>query len=292
MFNKFTIFMQMIKFEHTIFALPFAYLGAILGSFSLGQQFPNGHDILWISMAMIAARTAAMSLNRMIDKAIDKRNPRTADRALPAGQLSTSLVATLTAISLLFFIVATYSLSELAWKLLPIALGMMVVYSYTKRFTWACHFILGMTIGLAPLGSWIAITGSISWHAVLLFLIVSCWTAGFDILYACQDAEFDRKAGLFSLPSRFGISFSMNIARLFHVFTVIGLVVLHISAGLGYWNLIGIFIAAGLLFREHRLIHADDLSLLHQAFFKMNGLFSGVVFLFMVFDFLWVSWYE
>jgi 4-hydroxybenzoate polyprenyltransferase len=285
--NKLKIFLEMIKFEHTIFALPFAFMGAILGAISETDKLPSWAQIGWITLAMIGARTAAMALNRLIDAAIDGRNPRTAGRAIPAGLLSSKNVLFFTIVSFGVLFLATSQLSALSMKLLPIAVFLLVIYSYTKRFTWLCHVVLGLTTGLAPLGGWIAITGSFSLTAVVFYIAVAMWIAGFDLIYACQDVEFDRKNGLFSFPARFGIAASLIAARIFHLVTAIGLIALFYLAHLSWTYLIGIAIAYALLFYEHRLVSPNDLSKLNAAFFTMNGILSVVVFLFTFVDVLW-----
>ncbi|NBI30468.1 UbiA-like polyprenyltransferase [Chengkuizengella marina] len=284
MLKKTKIFLEMIKFEHTIFALPFAFMGAILGSFMMNGHLPSWAQIGWITLAMIGARSAAMGLNRVIDKVIDGKNPRTAARAIPAGLLSSKEVILFIVLSFVLLFFASAKLDPLAVKLLPIAVFFLVGYSYTKRFTWACHLILGFTIALAPLGGWIAITGDINTTAIILFISVALWTAGFDIIYACQDIDFDRKEGLLSIPSSFGIENALKIARLLHFITAIGLVSIMFLANLSWWYLVGTIIAALLLIYEHQLVKPNDLSKLNAAFFTMNGVLSVVVFVFTLID--------
>jgi 4-hydroxybenzoate polyprenyltransferase len=286
MFTKLKIFLEMIKFEHSVFALPFAFMGAILGSVVWQGHLPSWAQIGWITLAMVGARTAAMALNRVIDQAIDKRNPRTENRAIPAGLISIPQVILYIIISFAVLFWATYHLSALSMKLLPIAVFFLVIYSYTKRFTWTCHFVLGLTLGLAPLGGWIAVTGHFSWSSIIFFLTVACWSAGFDLIYACQDAEFDRKEGLHSLPSRFGIKAALLTARVLHVLTAIGLVSLFFITHLSWLYLVGLVIAYILLFKEHRLVTPQDLSKLNTAFFTMNGVLSLVMFTFTLLDVL------
>lgn len=286
MLNKIRIFLEMIKFEHTVFALPFAFMGAILGSVVLNDRLPTWPQTGWIVLAMIGARTAAMSLNRLIDRAIDKKNPRTAGRAIPAGLLSIGEVSVYIAISFALLFWATSNLNTLAMELLPIAVFFLVFYSYTKRFTWACHIVLGITLGLAPLGGWVAVTGSITGAALVFFATIVFWSAGFDIIYACQDIDFDRKEGLHSIPSRFGIARALWIARVFHMLTAVGLVALFFMTHLSWLYLIGLAIAYLILFYEHRLVSPNDLSKLNTAFFTMNGILSCVVFAFTFVDVL------
>ncbi len=284
MIRKIRIFLDMIKFEHTLFALPFAFVGAILGAVSQEQRLPDWSEIGWILLAMVGARSAAMGLNRLIDKAIDTRNPRTAIRALPAGLLKSGEVLLFILISLALLFWAASQLNSLSMKLLPIAVFMLVFYSYTKRFTWLCHVVLGLTIGLAPLGGWVAVTGEITLPALILYLSVALWTAGFDVIYACQDVEFDRQERLHSIPVRFGIAGGLGIARAFHVVTAIGFAALLLITDLGWWYGLGIVVAIALLFYEHRLVKPNDLSKLNAAFFTMNGVLSAVVFLFTFID--------
>ncbi|MBD0380593.1 UbiA-like polyprenyltransferase [Paenibacillus sedimenti] len=284
MFTKLKIFLEMIKFEHSVFALPFAFMGAILGSVVLNGQLPSWMQILWITLAMVGARTAAMSLNRVIDRAIDKKNPRTENRAIPAGLISIKQVSLYIILSFALLFWATSNLSSLSMKLLPIAVFFLVIYSYTKRFTWACHFVLGLTLGLAPLGGWIAVTGQFTWSSIVFYLTVVFWSTGFDLIYACQDADFDRKEGLYSLPSRFGIKAALMTARVLHALTAVGLITLFFMTHLSWFYLIGLVIAYILLYKEHRLVSPNDLSKLNAAFFTMNGVLSLVVFAFTLLD--------
>lgn len=284
MFQKVKVFLEMIKFEHTIFALPFAYMGAVLGSININDHLPNWASIGWITLAMIGARSAAMGLNRLIDRAIDGRNARTAMRAIPAGLLQSKEVIIFIVTSFILLFVATSQLSALSVKLLPIAVFFLVIYSYTKRFTWLCHVVLGLTIGLAPLGGWVAVTGSIDWTAIVFYLSVSLWTAGFDLIYACQDVEFDRRERLFSIPARFGIAASLQLAKWFHLITIIGFSSLMLLTSLSWIYGVGILIAGLILIYEHRLVRPNDLSKLNTAFFTMNGILSVVVFLFTFLD--------
>ncbi|WP_366922267.1 putative 4-hydroxybenzoate polyprenyltransferase [Metallumcola ferriviriculae] len=280
--NKFKTFLEMIKFEHTIFALPFAYLGAFLASGGV----PTAANLFWITVAMVGARTAAMSLNRLIDRQIDALNPRTAARALPKGLLSVGEVWLYTIISFVILFAAAAQLNPLCVKLMPVAVFVLVIYSYTKRWTWACHFVLGIALGLAPLGSWVAVTGSIDLPGILLGLAVAVWVAGFDIIYACQDYDFDRNAGIHSVPKRFGISRALVISSVLHIFAPLLLLAVGLYAGLGIFYLVGVLAATGLLYYEHRLIRPDDLSKLGMAFMNMNGYLSTLMFVFTVLDVL------
>ncbi len=284
MIAKLRVFLEMIKFEHTLFALPFAYVGAILGAVTVEKRLPEWSECGWILLAMIGARTAAMGLNRLIDKAIDARNPRTASRALPAGLLKSTEVIVYIVVSFVLLFWAAAKLNPLAVKLLPIAVFMTVIYSYTKRFTWACHIVLGLTLGLAPLGGWVAVTGGVTLEAMILYVTVALWSAGFDIIYACQDVEFDRKEGLHSIPARFGIAGALWIARAFHVLTAVGFALILALTDLSWWYFAGMIVSAALLLYEHRLVKPNDLSKLNAAFFTMNGILSAVIFVFTFID--------
>jgi 4-hydroxybenzoate polyprenyltransferase len=284
MISKLRVFLEMIKFEHTLFALPFAFVGAILGAVTMEKRLPEWSECGWILLAMVGARTAAMGLNRVIDKAIDGRNPRTAMRAIPAGLLKSKDVLIFIVISLILLFWAASQLNSLSLKLLPLAVFLLVFYSYTKRFTWACHIVLGLTIGLAPLGGWVAVTGSVTWTAIILYVTVALWTAGFDVIYACQDVDFDRKEGLHSIPARFGISRALGIARMLHALTAAGFALLLILTDLSWWYFAGMVVAAVLLLYEHRMVKPNDLSKLNAAFFTMNGVLSAVIFVFTFID--------
>lgn len=284
MFKKIRIFLEMIKFEHTIFALPFAFMGALLGAMVVHQRFPTLPEWGWILMAMFGARSAAMALNRLIDAAIDAKNPRTANRAIPAGLLKAGEVVLFTAVSFGLLFWAAANLEPLSVYLLPIAVFMLVFYSFTKRFTWLCHIVLGLTIALAPLGGWVAVTNEIDAAALIFYLTVSLWTAGFDVIYACQDYEFDKKEGLNSIPVRFGIAKSLWIARGFHLATAFGFILLLFLTQLSWWYIVGTIIASALLIYEHMLVKPHDLSKLNTAFFTMNGVLSIVVFCFTLID--------
>ncbi|MTI81773.1 MAG: 4-hydroxybenzoate octaprenyltransferase [Firmicutes bacterium] len=278
--GKLKIFFEMIKFEHTLFALPFAYLGALL----VNQRIPAGMDLLWITLAMVGARTAAMSLNRIIDRHIDAKNPRTATRALPQGMLSVMEVWVYVILSILLLLVSAAQLSELALKLFPVAVFALVFYPYTKRFTWACHLFLGAALALAPLGAWIAISGSFALSPILLGLGVLFWVAGFDIIYACDDYDFDKENNIHSIPAKFGINAALKISSLFHIiapslFLAVGLIL-----NLGWFYFIGVITAVIILFYEHSLVKPHDLSKGGVAFFTMNGVLSMVMFVFSFLD--------
>ncbi|MGG0822904.1 UbiA-like polyprenyltransferase [Paenibacillus turicensis] len=284
MFKKAIIFLQMIKFEHTVFALPFAFMGAMLGSVALNQHLPTWAQIGWVLLAMFGARSAAMGLNRLIDRVSDAKNPRTANRAIPAGLLKIGEVIIFIIVSFVLLFWAAYKLDPLAVKLLPIAVIMLVVYSYTKRFTWLCHVVLGLTIALAPLGGWAAVTGKVDWTAMVFFFTITFWVAGFDIIYSCQDVEFDTKEGLYSIPVRFGVARSLTIAKVMHIATAIGFIALYFMADLGGWYIAGMIVAFLMLFYEHYIVSPSDLSRLQTAFFWMNGVLSIVVFSFTTID--------
>lgn len=278
--SKVKVFLEMIKFEHTLFALPFAYLGAFLAS----NGFPTLEKFIWITLAMVGARTAAMSLNRLIDRYIDALNPRTSERAIPAGKLRTKEVYLYTILSFLLLGISAYQLNWLALELMPIAVFFLVLYSYTKRFTWACHLVMGVALGLAPAGAWIGVTGHWALTPILLGFGVMFWSAGFDIIYACQDVEFDRKEGLYSIPAVFGITRGLEISTAFHVIAPLLFIAMGIVAGLHWVYFLGTAIAILLLFRQHRIVSASDLTKVGVAFFNLNGYLSVLLFLFSILD--------
>ena len=266
-------FLDAIKVEHTIFALPFAYLGMVLAA----RGWPGWHAFVWITVAMVAARTTAMAANRLIDRHVDARNPRTANRHLPRGLLKPGTLAIAATLSAAVFFVAAWQLGPLCFALAPVALVFLVGYSYTKYFTWTSHWILGFTDGAAAAGAWIAVRGTMEAPAWLLWLAVTVWIAGFDLLYACQDVEFDRRAGLHAVPARFGIPAALALARVCHVLTALALAAVGVTMHLGiaYW--VGWLVVTGLLVYEHSLVSADDLSRLDMAFFNVNGYIALVV---------------
>ncbi|MEN6393931.1 MAG: UbiA-like polyprenyltransferase [Anaerolineaceae bacterium] len=271
-------FLELIKFEHTIFALPFAYLGMLLA----GDGFPGWWEFFWITLAMAAARTAAMGFNRIADRHIDAHNPRTAKRPLVTGDISlrTALIGTVMACALLG--VAAWQLNPLTFKLFPIALVFLVGYSYTKRFTWLSHFLLGFTDGLAPVGAWVAVRGSLFTMADLpawiLLVTVTLWIGGFDLIYACQDVEYDQLDHLHDIPARFGIPFALRLSIVCHILMLILLFALGWVMGLAWPYWLGLAIACLLLVWEHSLVHPDDLSRLDVAFFNMNSYISMTLF--------------
>jgi len=275
----------MIKFEHSVFALPFALTGALLAfrESHIGGRIFAG-KLLWIVLAMVAARSAAMAFNRILDADIDGRNPRTRARHIPAGLLSPRFAWVFTAVAVVAFLLAARALNPLCLKLAPIALSVIFFYSYTKRFTTFAHLVLGLSLGIAPAAAWIAVTGSLDWRILWLTAAVTFWTAGFDIIYSCQDYEFDQSEGLFSLPRRFGISGALWIARIFHVIMIGCLAALAFSFELGWLSLAGIGAVILLLLYEHSMVKADDLSRVNAAFFTVNGYVSVLFFLFWAAD--------
>ncbi|MBK6749282.1 MAG: UbiA family prenyltransferase [Acidobacteria bacterium] len=283
LWQKLNTTLAMIKFEHTLFALPFAFLGAILAMSSLPdwrEQFPNWWQLLWITVAMFGARSAAMTFNRIVDRDIDAKNPRTAGRELPSGKLSVGFAWAFLYVSIGVFLVASYSLNWLTFALSPVALICVLGYSYAKRFTAAAHILLGLALAISPSAAWIAVRGSLSDEIpILLSLMVLMWTAGFDVLYACQDFEFDKKSGLHSIPARFGIARSLWIARLFHFQAFIVLLILYLVTGLGFLALAGVVATGMLLVYQHTLIKANDLSKMNAAFFTTNAFVSVILLL-------------
>lgn len=264
----------MIKFEHTLFALPFAFLGAVLAADGL----PTAWQILWITVAMFGARSAAMTFNRIIDRRFDAANPRTANRELPSGKLSVSFAWAFFIVSILLFELAAYSLNWLTLALSPVALLFVLGYSYAKRFTAFAHLILGAALAISPTAAWIAVRGAIDSEVpLLLSLLVMMWTAGFDVLYACQDYEYDRKAGLRSIPARFGIKNSLKIARIFHFQAFIVLVLLYLVTDLGWLALTGVCAVGALMIYQHTLVKPNDLSRMNAAFFTTNAFVSVIL---------------
>jgi len=275
--------LEMIKFSHTVFAFPFALTGATLASLA-SQRVPTIMQIVWICLAMVGARSAAMGLNRLIDARIDAKNPRTATRHIPAGRVTPATAWGLVAGSLALLLLAAWQLNPLCLYLSPVALVFLVLYSYCKRFTALAHVVLGICLAAAPIGAWIALRGDIGWPAVVLGLAVLFWVAGFDIFYALQDLDFDRQAGLHSIPSRLGAVRAIAVARLFHLLMLALLLTLLAVPQLGAIYLSGVVIVAGMLIYEHRLVRADDLSRLDAAFFNMNGYISVTVWVFVLLD--------
>jgi len=276
------ITLEMIKWEHSVFALPFALCGAMLAAGGM----PTWHQLAWIIVAMVAARSAAMAFNRLADAQIDAANPRTATRALPAGVLTPGFVSTFVLIACGVFVLAASQLNRLALWLSPVALAVVLGYSYAKRFTRWSHLLLGFALGIAPAAAWIAVRGSLDWRILLLTAAVTFWVGGFDVIYACQDHDFDRGYGLHSVPRHLGIHAALWVARIFHLIMLGLLVALVVMFGLGKLAVIGVIIVAALLAYEHSLVRHDDLSKLNAAFFTMNGVISVVFFLFIAADLL------
>ncbi|HQU94248.1 MAG TPA: UbiA-like polyprenyltransferase [Pyrinomonadaceae bacterium] len=266
--------LEMIKFEHTLFALPFAFLGAVMAANGL----PTWQQILWITLAMVGARSAAMTFNRIADREIDAKNPRTANREIPSGKLSVEFAWVFLFVSIAIFLLAAYSLNWLTFVLSPVALVSVLGYSYAKRFTAFAHLLLGWSLAISPTAAWIAVRGAIDSEVpLLLSLFVLMWTAGFDVMYACQDYEFDKRSGLRSIPARFGIARSLWIARLFHFQAFIVLLLLYIVSELGLVALIGVGAVASLLVYQHTLVKANDLSKMNAAFFTTNAFVSIIL---------------
>lgn len=265
----------MIKFEHTLFALPFAFLGAVLAANGL----PTWWQILWITLAMVGARSSAMTFNRIIDRKFDAENPRTANRELPSGKLSLNFAITFLVISIILFELASYELNWLTLILSPVALLSVLGYSYAKRFTSFAHLILGWALAISPTAAWIAVRGAIDdVTPIFLSLLVMMWTAGFDIMYACQDYDFDKKAGLRSIPARFGIKNSLWIARMFHFQAFVVLLLLYAVTDLGWLALAGVIAVGILLVYQHTLVKPNDLSKMNAAFFTTNAFVSVILF--------------
>ena len=269
---------RLVKLEHTVFALPFAYAGAFLAV----AGAPSLHDLVWITVAMVGARTLAMGLNRLIDAELDARNPRTAGRDLPSGLLRRRDVVVLCGAALAIFLVAVFQLDPIVRWLWPVPVALFVVYPYLKRVTWLCHLWLGAAIGLAPVGAWLAVAGSAPWEAWTLAAAVGLWVAGFDLFYALLDLEHDRRADLQSWATRWGTGGVFLGARVFHALTVVLLVATGAGLGLDWWYWVGVAAVAALLVYEHALISPGDLRRLDAAFFTVNGVISVIFFVFVV----------
>jgi 4-hydroxybenzoate polyprenyltransferase len=267
-------FLDAIKFEHTVFALPFAYVAMVLAA----NGWPDVRIVGWVTLAMISGRTLAMSVNRLADRWFDARNPRTCGRHLPAGLLTPAQVTTAAVAAGAVFLLSAWMLNPLCLALAPLAIAFLVGYSYTKRFTWLSHWILGFTDGIAAAGGWIAVRGGFDPPVFVLWFALTVWIAGFDLIYACQDVEFDRAEGLHSVPARFGIAAALRVAKVCHVLTVVAFALLGVFMGLGvlYWA--GVALVAGLLVYEHSLVSPTDLSRLDVAFFNVNGYIAVILF--------------
>jgi 4-hydroxybenzoate polyprenyltransferase len=282
MLEKVRTYLEMIRFSHTVFALPFAFMGAVLAAGGI----PSGEKILWILVAMVGARSGAMGMNRLADRRLDALNPRTRDRALPQGRISPGQALAFVALSFGVFLLAAWMLNPLCFALAPVAILIVSGYSYSKRFTALSHLILGLCLALAPVGAWIAVTGRIQPPAVVLGMAVLFWVAGFDILYALMDIEFDRRTGLFSIPARLGVNGGMWLSRAFHLLTAAFLALLIPVLNLGVVFAAGLLLAVALLVYEHWLLHRHGLAKLDIAFFNVNGVLSTGLFLFTLGDLL------
>jgi 4-hydroxybenzoate polyprenyltransferase len=272
--------LEMIKFEHSVFALPFALTGALLAARWTRHGWPSLGQILWIVVAMVAARSAAMTMNRIVDLRFDRENPRTKQRALPTGALTLQFAWLFTIVAVAVFFIAAWRLNPLALKLAPLTIAILFFYSFTKRFTNWSHLFLGFALGISPAAAWIAVTGSLDPRMLILCAAVTLWVGGFDVLYACQDIEYDQRAGLFSVPKKFGIAKALVIARTMHIGVIALLGWLAHGFGLPWPAWAGIAVVASLLGYEHSLVKADDLSKLDAAFFSVNGYISMLFLLF------------
>ena len=277
--GKLRVLLEMVKWEHTVFALPFAYAGMLAAPAPFSPS-----NLIWITVAMIGARTAGMTLNRIIDASIDARNPRTADRAIPKGLIGMREAWIFTLVSVGLLVLATLFLAPITRVLWPLVVLGFVVYPYTKRFTWLCHLALGIANGLAPAAAWVAVTNDVSWTPVLIWAAAALWVGGFDILYALLDRDFDLENRVNSLPARFGVGSALVVSRLWHAVSVVFLVAFGAAAGLGVVYYLGVLVVAWLLFYEQSLVRKDDLSKLDMAFFTMNGVISLVFFVFVLLD--------
>lgn len=274
MFKKIAILLEMIKFEHTVFAMPFALMGAFLAN----RGVPDAITFAWIILAMVGARTSAMGFNRIVDRKFDKENPRTADRALPTGTVKIWEAWAMVIISAALFFYACHNLNELTLYLSPLALALALFYSLTKRFTWFCHVVLGIALAFSPLGGWVAVKGSLIEYPFALSVAVLFWVAGFDTVYACLDADFDSKIGLYSLPARFGRKKAFKLAVFFHVIAFVLFLATGIISQLNYFYYIGIVFSGSMLFYQHFVVNPRDLSRIQLSFFTMNGLISLTLF--------------
>ncbi|WP_432663786.1 UbiA-like polyprenyltransferase [Wukongibacter baidiensis] len=279
-FDRIKSYGELVMFSHTLFSLPFA----LIGMFWAAEGLPSPEVIIWILVALVGARNGANALNRLVDKEIDKKNPRTANRHMPRGVVKDIEVWGITIFCFSIFILAAYKLNPLCFKLTPLALFLFIIYSYTKRFTWACHIVLGIACAGAPVGAWLAVTGKFSLPPFILGAVVALWVAGFDIIYGTQDIEFDRKSGLFSIPARFGLQGALLIARAFHFTMILLLVALYFVIGTGFIYLIGIFISAFLLIIEHYIVSPSNEKKMKIAAYNINQIVSPLILLFTVLD--------
>lgn len=273
--GRILVTLEMIKFEHSIFALPFALTGAMLAV----RGLPSGRQVLWLIVAMVGARSAAMAFNRIADVKFDALNPRTKMRALPKGELSVQFAAAFTVVSCALLVLAAWELNPLAFRLSPVAIALLLGYSFTKRFTAISHFVLGLCLGASPIAAWIALRGDVGVPVLLLGAAVTLWVAGFDIIYACQDVEFDHALGLHSIPKRFGVRSALRVSTLLHIGTLALLVAVARMEGLGWVALAGLAVVGALLVYEHSLVKPSDLSRVNAAFFTINGFVSILLFL-------------
>lgn len=282
-FEKITTLLEMIKFSHTIFAFPFALMGVVLASLASGKA-PGIGQVFWICLAMVGARTAAMGLNRLIDVNIDAKNPRTAERHIPAGKVSILEASLFVLVALVIFFFAAWMLNPLCLKLAPVVVGFFVLYAYCKRFTHLAHVVLGLCLAAAPIGAWVALRGDLGWSVISLGIAVLFWVSGFDVFYALQDYDYDVEHGLHSVPSKLGKEKSFLVVRIFHGLMLIFLLLVLPGSGLGWIYFSGVMVVAGLLVYEHLLVKPDDLSRLDAAFFNMNGYISVMIFVFTLVD--------
>ena len=280
--KDFITYFKMIKFEHSVFALPFALMAMVLAANGL----PNSHTILWIVIAMVSARTVAMGINRYVDRFIDAANPRTKNRDLPKGNISANKTLAYTITFTVIYFFSAYMLNRLTLILSPIPIILFVLYSYSKRYTAFCHLLLGISLGLAPIGAWIAVTGSITIVPVIIALAVIFWVAGFDMLYAIQDMDFDRENNLFSIPALIGVRVTLILSKISHIITLIFLVSLFFNSSLGYIYISGLIIISAFMAYEHSLLSKEDLSKLNIAFFNINAYISVTLGLFTIADIL------
>ncbi|MFP7756177.1 UbiA-like polyprenyltransferase [Thermodesulfobacteriota bacterium B35] len=275
MWKKIQILLEMIKFKHTVFAMPFALIGAFLAA----RGVPELRVFFWVVLAMVGARTSAMGFNRIADRRFDAANPRTAGRAIPAGQVSLAESWAMVVIAGALFFFACFMLNPLALMIAPFALALTLVYSLTKRFTWLCHVVLGVALAFSPLGGWVAVSGTLTGFPWVLSLGVLFWVAGFDCIYACLDADFDRRAGLYSMPARFGRRRAFRLAVFFHVLAFVFFILTGIAAGLNLFYYIGIALTGAALFYQHIVVNPRDLSRIQVSFFSMNGLIALTLFI-------------
>ena len=274
MWKKTSVLLEMIKFKHTVFALPFALMGAFLA----GRGVPSFSVFFWVILAMVGARTSAMGFNRIVDRRFDAANPRTATRALPAAEVTLVESWAMVLLAGALFVFACYRLNPVALMIAPVALALTLGYSLTKRFTWLCHVVLGVALAFSPLGGWVAVAASLNGYPWVLSLAVLFWVAGFDCIYACLDADFDRDAGLYSMPASFGRRNGFRVAVVFHVLAFCLFTLTGVQTGLNFWYYVGIGLTGCALFYQHLIVTPKDLSRIRQSFFSMNGLIALTLF--------------